>query len=403
MEEIKEKKMPFIFRMSKFLLAMYMVALYIFDARGETLGYSKLIFLAFAACTSLYILQRRKIYIGTSVMPAYLTCAWFQASVFWATSGLIAGIMARTMWQIFVLFFLVYNLLYEDETAHDYFVKCLYIAGIVLCVYSIYTYGINGIIDALMSGTQRLGKEISQENVFGMQLAITTITAFYYISFKNSHKIFHTAVFVVSFVVAMSSGSRKSLIMVVFGILFLIYIKYGIRKLYKTVLTIAIIGVLFMSIIKLPLFSTVYTRMQQAVFSVEGQAGGDGSTKRRIELIQVAYRIFKDKMFLGCGINNFRIESGFWTYAHNNFLEILADIGLIGGILYYSMYLKSFLSLRKGKSNAAGFLMALFLVRLFCEFAMVTYYDKMQWIMMAIFMLPCEKERKEISEAAQYV
>lgn len=396
-------KRPFLCRASRFFFAIYVITLYVFVIKKETLVYSQLAFLAFAGCTALYVLLRGKLYFGRPVLWGYLTCAWMFASIIWASSRYIATDRAWTMWQLFALFFLVYNLFYTEKDGCEFFLKVLYIAGICLCIYSVHIYGAKGIIDAMLTEGTRLGSEVSQANVFGMQNATTTVLAFYYLYNKKKHRLFHAIIMCASFIIAMSSGSRKALLMACTGILFLVYKKYGIKYLYKVVATVLALAFAFSVIIQLPLFETVRTRMEQGINAVEGKDGGDSSAEKRLHYIDKGWNLFKDKWAIGYGISNFGYVSRTGTYAHNNFIELLCDVGIIGFLLYYAMYIRAARELYKQKGVAIGCITALFLIRLFGEYAMVTYYDKMQWIMMAIFMLPCEKERKEISEVAQNV
>lgn len=59
-------------------------------------------------------------------------------------------------------------------------------------------------------------------------------------------------------------------------------------------------------------------------------ASGDGSTEERLGLYNIAFDIFKEHPFFGGGISCF-IEG---TYPHNVILEILAENGLVVGVLF---------------------------------------------------------------------
>ena len=384
--KIKEKK-GFFQQIAEIAFMIYLITLYIFVDRNESLIISQIAFIAFAGLTVLVMLQRQRVHIGKNVLMVYITFTWIFATYFWAQNQYLAWVKIKTMWQLFLLFFLTYNLFSEEENAHEYLLKCLYIAGISLIGYSIYIYGLADAINMMLgSRNVRLGRDINQENTFGMMNATTCMVAFYYLFYKKRFKLFHMAVLALAFLFAMSSGSRKALLVVCIGVLFLIYKKYGIRQVYKIIAIVLIVSVVFVSVIQLPVFDTVTFRMKQLLETLLGK-GGDSSSQTRTSMISDGWNIFKARMLTGFGVNNYRIVSRYRTYAHNNFIEILVDIGLVGFVLYYLIYWNALKNLWKSKTDAGKALFCIFLVRFMMEIAVVTYYDKLHWIMFAFFLM----------------
>jgi len=127
-------------------------------------------------------------------------------------------------------------------------------------------------------------------------------------------------------------------------------------------------------------------RMEDAVDALSG-TGGDGSANVRMSMITEGWKIFKDRILFGYGATNYSVVSRFGTYAHNNFIEVLVDFGLVGFVLYYLVYWNAFRNLLKMKSDAGKALFCIFVTRFFMETAMVTYYDKTNWILLAFFLL----------------
>ena len=68
---------------------------------------------------------------------------------------------------------------------------------------------------------------------------------------------------------------------------------------------------------------------------ISGETDGDGSAQTRIRMIEKAYEIFKEHPILGMGLNTFAQSAGFGAYAHNNYMELLANLGLSGCLIYY--------------------------------------------------------------------
>ena len=87
-------------------------------------------------------------------------------------------------------------------------------------------------------------------------------------------------------------------------------------------------------------------------------------------------------------------------YAHNNYIELLVDIGIVGIVIYYLLYLKIIwngviASIKVDKKNFI--LLGLMISFLVCEYGLVTYCEAVfQLILMILFLFFdfVKKERK---------
>ena len=391
-----QQKKGFFQRMAELSFMIYMITLYIFVDRKDSLIISQIAFIAFTGLTTWVILQKQRIHFGKNIMIVYIAFAWMFATYFWAQNQTVAWIKIQTMWKLFLMFFLTYNLFCEEENAHEYLLKCLYIAGIALVVYSIHAYGLSKVID-MMSGSRnvRIGGKINQANLFGMMNATTCMVAFYYLFYRKRFKLFHMAIFALAFLFAMSSGSRKALLIICIGVLFLIYKRYGIHQVYKVVAIVLVLSVVFISIIQLPVFETINYRMEQLGENLSGD-GGDSSSEIRTSMIVDGWNIFKERILTGYGADNYSVLSRYRTYSHNNFIEILVDFGFIGFVLYYMIYCNALKNLWKMKINSGKALLCIFMVRFMMEMAMVSYYDKLHWVLFAFFLMKPTEHVKNI-------
>jgi len=139
----------------------------------------------------------------------------------------------------------------------------------------------------------------------------------------------------------------------------------------------------------------VSERFEDAQGTIEG-TGYEGSADLRLFFIKEGFETWKNNPVLGIGLNNFSFYYG--TYTHNNFIEMLANLGIIGLILYYLIYLFCFLNVIKIKDfnlKVSGlFFLILFL---FMDSAWVSYVS-IPYFMMIIFvsdMISMDKENKE--------
>jgi len=124
---------------------------------------------------------------------------------------------------------------------------------------------------------------------------------------------------------------------------------------------------------------------------ITGDGKVEASALYRESLIQYGIEWFKESPFFGYGLENFRvlnsIDYGNNVYAHNNFIEILVGLGLVGFLIYYFLYayiLIKLLPLVKKKSHNGIIIFTLLLISLFMDYASVSYDSKLTWIYFAV-------------------
>ena len=73
--------------------------------------------------------------------------------------------------------------------------------------------------------------------------------------------------------------------------------------------------------------------------TIEGIEGDDGSAESRDDLVSDSWEYYAKKPLLGYGPDKFREVVGRGFYAHNNFVEIGINWGILGQVSYYLCYL----------------------------------------------------------------
>lgn len=117
------------------------------------------------------------------------------------------------------------------------------------------------------------------------------------------------------------------------------------------------------------------------------------STDLRNRLIAIAMDMFWQKPFLGWGWNAVEARGGLHLYAHNNYAELLACMGLFGFIVYYSYYavLVMKLLLKKGTFNTR-FNFVLLLCVLFIDMTSINMYGGIvTYFILAVISLNMER------------
>jgi len=132
-------------------------------------------------------------------------------------------------------------------------------------------------------------------------------------------------------------------------------------------------------------------RINNVLDAINGSST-DISTKYRIYYTQRALEIFSKNPLLGIGSDNFKVFEG--EYSHNNYAEILANTGIIGLILFYSMYITMIKKMLSQKSKT--FIIYIFiLILMVMDLAYVSYYLKITVFFLLLLFTLIERENNE--------
>jgi O-antigen ligase len=191
------------------------------------------------------------------------------------------------------------------------------------------------------------------KNISAASLCIKLPLIFYLIinSKKVIYKIFLYFILLLSFLVIFYLNSRATFISFFIINLFMMMILVY-KKRVKTIFLFLV--VFFLSLIlnlNSPFFksSNVLDRASSIEFSQEGSSG-------RFELWSNAIDYISLHPLVGCGIGNWKIQSlPYWKdrltgyivpyHAHNDFLELTAELGIIGGLSYLFIFISLLLLL----------------------------------------------------------
>lgn len=304
--------------------------------------------------------------------------------------------------QIFVITILLFGYI-DSKNKINNIIKYVIIAGAIMVMnllistpisewHSIIYYSSNAIVD-VASSQGRLGRSISMHpNEFACSALICLLCCFYkLLNSKNKKKLYFILFITLTFLLILSK-SRSTLIEMILGfaIVFIFNEKKGYKKFFYTFLCIFFVIMSFYALIKIPILYEVVGYRMEGLLDVFFTSGNnvDASTTARLGFVKIGIDIVKDYPILGIGMNNFAIYAynfyNTWgaVYAHNNYIEILCDLGIVGAILYYGIWIKAFLILaklrKKLRKNAEeykliSFLLALFLILLIIEFSHITY------------------------------
>ena len=242
-----------------------------------------------------------------------------------------------------------------------------------------------------------MGSHFSGSNSNGVAFLVfcAELMAFYEFYSKGKKRyILLVALFLVFIIL---SSSRKALFASVAGpVLFVLLSTYKKNYFFNIVaiLTIAALVVFFIMTDE-----NAYNAIGKRVASMltfwfeDRDHEVDNSLYMRSYYIELAKRMFAESPLLGKGMGNFAkiIDNVYMldgVYSHNNFWQILSELGLIGFLIYYSMYFVIIIRLAKGafinKSRMNMLFLTFMILLVVLETGLVTYNSKMPHIVIAI-------------------
>ncbi len=180
-------------------------------------------------------------------------------------------------------------------------------------------------------------------------------------------------------IVVFLSGSRSALISMMIPVMVIAFAKnrHFIKPLILSVFALAVVYLLIMNVPLL--YSNIGIRVEELFMVLEdGEEAGDAS---RLLLAMSGLDWFTSKPILGYGLNNFRVLSdnllyfGRNFYAHNNYVELLVDVGLVGFLVYYSAYFYLLKCRKKIAKPALPWYLAITVFLLFADMTNVSYYE----------------------------
>lgn len=378
------------------LVTLYLISIYIWSSNETMYVYSNLLCLATLAAMVLVISVRNI----TVTLPAGCLIAFSAfciTSILWAEEPNRSSTMALKTIPLLVIFSIVlYNYICITKEK-KFLINSIYLSGIVLAVYTIMIQGGPAQFISSLGQGGRLGGQVANENTVGMGTAFSLLIAYYYIIFHRYKR--HLVSVILSGLVALSTGSNKALIVMVFGCLtilvFYAYKKGNLSSLLRSTSMIVGMAVLTLCILQFPMFETINSRFTSMIETLSGVGATNASTVERMRLAEAGMRQFAETPFLGIGIANSgiitqRTIAGFDSYLHNNYVELLACVGIVGTLLFYA---GPFFSVQRMIKNLASsdsstvLALVIILSWLVIQVGLVCYAEKTSYVYLSLMMV----------------
>lgn len=281
--------------------------------------------------------------------------------------------------------FIVNSIIFSYLTRKPEFLKSILMTVVICSILGalrvFLTYGFSYYFDSR-------GEEVNANGI-GFNCVIGALCAIYLMT-KSIRKTKEWYLLIIllllNLILSALTASRKTYILL--GVSCAVYFIFSSKNIFKAFrnICIAIFAVLIVYVLLMKvdfLYNLVGNRIESMISGFLGE-DTDASTATRMRLIEYGMEFFQQNQIWGYGLDGFRslmkiYHIGYSAYyAHNNFIEMLVDGGIVGFIIYYSLYLiiifKGIKQL-KLKNKTVIFFLGIILGLLICEYGMVTYYS----------------------------
>ena len=332
------------------------------------------------------ILTRYIIFFGMYIIFSII-------SVLWSINLGGAYIRILNMIQCF-LFMTVILSFCEEEDIH----KCMdvYLVGVLIISVFCFIQDFSSLSIWARLGKNAFEKAGQNQIYYSCILINATMYAIYKLSQKKQKKSLYIFIVIFLILCGVLTAVRKNFII---PIIFIIVFEMLNNKnnILKLIVISFLLVMVFIGIYKITInsFPSMSYRINSLINDIskntkESTIGNSFSTRKWLRY--KAFDLFKENPLFGVGIGQFRFyaaDYGVDMYSHNNYLEILANTGIIGFLIYYiPIFILLFKSIRGSNclDKKINIFIAAFLIStLIMEYGQVDYYQLFYIFFIALF------------------
>ncbi len=352
-----------------------------------------------------YIKENRMI-VPISFSPYLIYILVFSVycllSKLWAEDPSLASNKIRRLFILFGMMFVLYNSIKDRDDIVEAMLRIVMYGGYVVILFMFFRYGVTRILYMLMN-SERITNEYLNANTMGMCAAYSIVLNVYFLIYKKMKFSVRGLLLLPALVILIASESRKAFVGVILGVFALVILKNlnnrnVLKSIGKTVLLVAVLILALVLLFRLPVFSGVKARMDD-LFTLLGGTGARGDAGWiRFQYNNLGISLFKQHPILGIGIGNAnRYTLSYYGknhYLHNNYVELLACGGIIGFLLFYSIYIyliAVFLKYRKHRDAEYDICVVLLFILLLLDYGLVSYYSQIRYFYLMLLWIESRK------------
>ncbi len=405
-----DNKLTFNFRkITLFFICVYVLTVYLGHINGMIAQIGSLCLMGMAAFAAITVFVERKMQINPYLIWYALFLLLCAVSALYTPADGSFGMIYSLI--VVLLIGLAFCVGVRKVTDIELILMLIVISSTILMIYLL----VSGYIKEFETSNE-IGKRLGQEltgnaNAFAAIFMIAACSSLYFIFSKKNIFIKIVCGLALYFQVygLILAGSRKNiLIPIILIYVFLILQKNKKGKRYfilKTVGAVAVVLLLYQLVINVPfLYDNIGYRFEPVVnYGTGATASADGSTMIREAMREKAMMLWMDHPIFGYGLDAFSKISGFGTYSHNNFLELMCNNGIIGTFIYYSYYGILLYALLRKKTKCEElkcFFIAMIICELIYEFGAISYTavpNHMMFMLISAFVYNIEENKNDVA------
>ena len=362
------------------VVGLYIIAIFVFENKEYSTLFSIIQLIYFGYLAYLVFTTKKLPFNGATKWIIAVFCFTF---VYWVivanayvntTSFIVFKNILKALGVIFYLYV---------KKNSDFIINIIAVAGIICGAFITASFITNPLqtLDLKYASNSRIGAEIAggNVNVVAMNMCFA-FAACVYCAFNSEKKGRRVFWYICMAFIAFSSfltGSRK--VILSFLVIFIVA-NNGIKLRYKVLGLLSLAAVYWLLMNNESLYFLLGHKID--FFSNDAYKLYDSSDSVRSNLIAGAWEMFCQKPWgkgFGC------VQEKFGLYAHNNYLEVLASLGLVGFITYYSLYVWGLIKSYKNRLDGKCFYCTYTLVGvLLLEMTQITCYYPMIYIFLPL-------------------
>ena len=395
----------------KYAIALYLFAIFFCYSSGDTIvRVARVVVFGVGAAYAFTRILLHNVIRGEKVKSNYYYFWCFIVILYFAmqiTWGYVIDAEASKRFLLSTLYSLIVNVivlyyLVNNPEQFLFFVKFICFVAPLSLLRVYLTYGFDSFFES---------RQVEDLNANGYALrAVIGMLFSLHVIFTDEKlrtaKLIYWGLALVNLVLMALAASRKSYVLILVTLVtYLLFTgKSFLKSVRNLLIIVAILVGVYFALTKISfLYDIIGSRIESMIMGFLGQ-DTDSSTSTRLKLIERGIMYFKEHPVWGYGLDGFRtLERVSATasntyYAHNNFIEILVAGGIVGFIVYYSLFFVmlfgGIFSIEK-KDKTLSFFFGLFLALLISEYGMVTYYEpQIQFVYTLCFFVLRLKNRK---------
>ncbi len=321
-------------------------------------------------------------------------------SILWCLSTSVVVTLLKTLIVFFVVLALIQFALVLGFDINT-LIKCYLIAIIITAIYLIL------VVDFSSLGEVELGSKLLDgwnANGIGFMTASGALFSVYLFGREKNKiiKILIAISIVFLSILTIYTGSRTAFIVLFASFILYYWVKHPEHLVMNMVITLFVVALLIFLIMNVEAFYNTVGQRFEGFFAFFGDGEGlDSSARLRKTYIENGKKWFWESPLLGYGLNNYKVlnktATGKYVYAHNTFIELAVNLGVVGLAIYYFAYGYLLINLLKLiKKNEINVLLLVALVAsLVNHYGSVCYYSFYQCFLLLLCFFVVDKEKKE--------